>query len=57
MTETVLSLLEEFWRNFRVADAVDMPPLSGAGKHHNFQVTSCLHFVTTDADFAYIKSE
>jgi len=24
-------------------------PLSGAGKHPDFQVTSCHHFVTTDA--------
>jgi len=32
-------------------------PLSGAGKHPDFQVTSCLHFDTTYVDFAYIKSE
>ena len=32
-------------------------PLSGAEKHHNFQVTSCHHFDTTNVDFAYIKSE
>jgi len=32
-------------------------PLSGAEKHPDFQVTSCLHFVTTDAIFAYIESE
>ena len=57
MTETVLSLLEEFWRNFRVADAIDMSPLSGAGKHYDFQVTLCLHFDTTDVDFADIESE
>ncbi len=31
--------------------------LSGAGKHPDFQVTSCLHFVTTNVDFAYIESE
>jgi len=31
--------------------------LSGAGKHPDFQVTLCLHFVTTNVDFAYIKSE
>jgi hypothetical protein len=30
---------------------------SGAGKHPDFQVTSCHHFDTTNVDFAYIKSE
>ena len=32
-------------------------PLSGTEKHPNFQVTSCLRFVTTNVDFAYIESE
>ncbi len=32
-------------------------PLSGAGKHPDFQVTLCLDFVTTNVDFAYIESE
>jgi hypothetical protein len=32
-------------------------PLSKAKKHPDFQVTSCLHFVTTNVDFAYIESE
>ena len=32
-------------------------PLSGAEKCPDFQVTSCYHFVTTNVDFAYIKSE
>jgi len=31
--------------------------LSVAGKHLDFQVTSCHHFVSTDVDFAYIESE
>ena len=31
--------------------------LSGSGKHPDFQVTVCLHFITTNVDFAYIKSE
>ncbi len=31
--------------------------ISKAKKHPDFQVTSCHHFVTTNADFAYIKSE
>jgi hypothetical protein len=32
-------------------------PFSGAGKHPDFQVTSCHHFDTTDVDFACIESE
>jgi len=32
-------------------------PLSGAEKHHNFQVTLCLQNDTTNVDFAYIESE
>jgi len=32
-------------------------PFSRVGKHPDFQVTSCCHFVTTDVDFAYIESE
>jgi len=32
-------------------------PFSGAEKHPDFQVTSCHHFDTTNADFAYIESE
>jgi hypothetical protein len=32
-------------------------PLTGAEKHPDFQVTLCLHFVTTNVDFAYIESE
>ena len=31
--------------------------LSGAKKRPDFQVTSCHHFVTTNANFAYIESE
>ena len=33
------------------------PPLSVAKKHPEFQVTLCRHFVTTNVDFAHIKSE
>jgi len=33
------------------------PPLSEAIKLPDFPVTSCLHFVTTNVDFAYIESE
>jgi len=32
-------------------------PLQRAEKHLDFQVTACLHFVTTNVDFAYIESE
>ena len=32
-------------------------PLSGAEKHPDFQVTSCLQNDTTDGDFAYTESE
>ena len=40
--------ISEFYKN---------PPLSGAKKHPDFQVTRCLRFVTTNVDFAYIESE
>ena len=43
--------------SFKMPEFFKMSPLSGAEKHHNFQVTLCLHFVTTNANFAYIKSE
>jgi hypothetical protein len=32
-------------------------PLSGAGKHPDFQVTLCHCFVTINTNFAYIESE
>jgi hypothetical protein len=32
-------------------------PLSEAKKHPDFQVTQCFHFVTTNANFAYVQSE
>ncbi len=35
----------------------EKPPLSKAGKHPDFQVTSCHQNVSTNADFAYIESE
>jgi hypothetical protein len=35
----------------------EISPLLGAKKHPDFQVTLCLHFVTTNVDFAYIESE
>ena len=50
-------------RNGPIFSSCKMPafleksPLSCAKKYPNFQVTSCLHFVTTNVDFAYIESE
>jgi hypothetical protein len=41
----------------RMSGAFENSPLSGTEKHPDFQVTLCLHFVTTDVKFAYIKSE
>ncbi len=40
-----------------MSEFFEKPPLSGAGKHPDFQVTSCLHFDTTNANFACIESE
>jgi len=46
-----------------VVDACFIPsffeksPLSRAGEHHNYQVTLCIRFVTTDVDFFQIESE
>jgi len=34
-----------------------MSPLSGAGKHPDFQVTLCRQNVYKNVDFAYIESE
>jgi hypothetical protein len=41
----------------KTPESLEKPPLSGAGKHPDFQVTSCHHFDTTNVDFAYIESE
>ena len=35
----------------------EKPPLSEAIKHPDFQVTSCHHFDSTNANFADIESE
>jgi hypothetical protein len=35
---------------------LEKSPLSGVGKHPDFQVTLCLRNVSTDVDFAYIES-
>jgi hypothetical protein len=43
--------------SYKIPEIFENSPLSGSEKHHNFQVTSCHHFVTTNVDFAYIKSE
>jgi hypothetical protein len=41
----------------KMPEFFEKSPLSGAKKHPDFQVTSCLHFDSTNADFAYIKSK
>ncbi len=41
----------------KITEFFEKSPLSGAGKHHNFQVTLCHHFDTTNVDFAQIESE
>jgi hypothetical protein len=41
----------------KTPELFEKPPLSKAGKHPDFQVTSCHHFDTTNVDFAYIESE
>jgi len=46
-----------FISSCKIPEFFDKSPLSGAEKHSDFQVTSCHHFVTTNADFAYIESE
>jgi len=43
--------------SFKTPEFFEKSPLSGAGKHPDFMVTSCHHFDTTNADFAYIESE
>jgi len=43
--------------SYEIPQFLKNSPLSKAKKHPNFQVTCCLHFVTTNAVFAYIKSE
>ena len=40
-----------------MAEFFENSPLSGAGKHPDFQVTLCLQNDTTNVDFAYIESE
>ena len=41
----------------KIPEFFEKSPLSGAGKHPDSQVTLCLHNVSTDTNFAYIKSE
>jgi hypothetical protein len=41
----------------KMPEFFEKSPSSGAGKHPDFQVTSCLHFVITNVDFAQIESE
>jgi hypothetical protein len=44
---------QKLW-NSDITDAKS--PLQRTEKHPDFQVTVCLHFVTTTVNFAYIKS-
>jgi len=37
--------------SYKTSEFLEKSPLSGAEKHPDFQVTSCHHFVTTDAKF------
>ncbi len=46
-----------FSTDCKTSEFFENSPLSEAGKHPDFQVTLCLHFDTTEAKFAYIKSE
>jgi hypothetical protein len=48
---------DTFPTSCKTPESFEKPPLSGAKKHPDFQVTSCHHFVTTNVDFAYIESE
>jgi len=41
----------------RMSGVFEKSPFSGTEKHPDFQVTSCHHFDTTNANFAYIESE
>jgi len=40
-----------------IPEFIEKSPLSEAGKHPDYQVTSCHHFDTTNVNFAYIESE
>jgi len=41
----------------KMPEFFEKSPLSGVGKQQNFQVTSCLRFVSTNVGFACIESE
>ena len=42
---------------FKTQEFLERSPLSGAGKHTDFQVRLCLQNVSTNVDFAYVESE
>jgi hypothetical protein len=44
-------------KSCKIPELFEKLSLSRAGKHPDFQVTLCHHFVTTNVDFAYIGSE
>ena len=50
-------VIDSFTLSCKIPEFFEKSHLSGAGKHPDFQVTSCLHFDTTYANFAYIASE
>jgi len=43
--------------NGKTPEFFKKPPLPGAEKHPDFQVTSCHQNVSTSVDFVYIESE
>ena len=52
-----IPLKKPHFASCKMPEFFEKSPLSGAGKHPDFQVTSCYHFVTTNPNFAYIESE
>ena len=46
-----------YYPEFKMPELFEKPSLSGTGKHPDFQVTSCHQNVTTNTNFARIKSE
>jgi len=44
-------------KSCKISELFEKSPISGTGKHLDFQVTSCLQNVSTTVDFAQIESE
>jgi hypothetical protein len=51
ISHTELRIDAPIFASGKMSKFFEMSPLSGAGKHPDFQVTSCLHFVNTDVKF------